>query len=141
MKSVPSQRLFALDLALAHLALASWARCLRPAALSFRCGLAAAFGTFLLRCFAHRALAAAAILARPAALMRRRFCGVELAGVDAPRIWLSFVSKDVIWALIPAARRSCCEVKLIIEIMKSVGGIGNRKSSHLMFRGTVHETV
>jgi hypothetical protein len=84
--------------------------------------------------FAHLARAAAAILALLAALIFRCFFGAELAWAGAPRIWLSLVSKDAIWTLIPAARRNCCAVTLTIEFMESVGSNVERKSSSLTLR-------
>jgi hypothetical protein len=73
---------------------------LRAAALTFRLGLAAAFGTFAPRCFAHLVRWAAAILARAALLIFRRFFGAGLAWADTPSIRASFFSNAAILSLI-----------------------------------------
>lgn len=55
---------------------------------------------------AQRALCAAAILARPAALIPDPL--EEADEAPPPRIWLSSYCNESIFSLISAARRSCC---------------------------------
>jgi hypothetical protein len=73
-------------LAFAHLALATSAMRFRAAALTFRLGLAAAFGALVPRCFAHRARWAAAILALAEALIFRRLRTGDAPSLVLPRI-------------------------------------------------------
>lgn len=71
-----------------HLALAICARRLRTVTLIFRLGLAASFAVLVLRCFAHLARWAIAILALADALIFRLFFGSELEPgfIEAPKI-------------------------------------------------------
>jgi len=69
--------------------------------------------------FAHRALAAAEILARAAALIRRFFFrgGRGLSVFEgAPRICWSSFSSDSICSLIAAARLSCSADRLASDV-------------------------
>jgi hypothetical protein len=67
--------------------------------------------------FAHRALAAAAILARAVALILRLFFGSATATtvVEEPKIWFNFFCRDSIWSLMSAACRNCCAERLVIS--------------------------
>lgn len=73
--------------------------------------------------FAHRALAAAEILALPAALILRLFFGAAGAAglVEKPKICSSSFSIDWILSLMSAARRNCLADKLAMDaLMPSV---------------------
>src|ERR1017187_9175627 len=80
--------------------------------------------------FAHLALAAALILARPAALIFRLGLAV-LAGVVLPpaSLFSSLFSSSIV-SLIEAARRSCVDVRLIILIWGIRSLIRKRVKSH-----------
>ncbi|GEM_PF-4296495 len=70
--------------------------------------------------FAQRALAAAEILALPAALILRLFFGATASATvfaGEPKIRPSSFSSDSICSLIAAARRNCCADRLMIELM------------------------
>ena len=82
--------------------------------------------------FAHRALAAAEILALPAALILRLFFGVAGAAVliDEPKICSSSFSSDWILSLMSAARRNCLADRLAMNaLMPSVRNFWPKKST------------
>ena len=82
--------------------------------------------------FAHRALAAAEILARPAALILRRFFGAAAATgwLEEPKICSSSFSSDWILSLMSAARRNCWADRLAMDaLMPSVRNFWPKKST------------
>jgi hypothetical protein len=108
-------------LAFAHRALASAASRLRPAALIFLLGFAAALADFAPRRFAHRALAAAAIFALAAALIFLRLgAPSEGAFAIAPNIRPSSLCSDSILSLIAAALRSCLGDNVVSEFISAI---------------------
>ena len=78
--------------------------------------------------FAHRALAAAEILARPAALILRLFLGAAWAAglIDELKICSSFFSSDWILSLMLAARLNCLAERFAIDelISRSIMSFG-----------------
>ena len=82
--------------------------------------------------FAHRALAAAEILALPAALILRLFFGAAGAAglVEEPKICSSSFSSDWILSLMSAARRNCLADRLAMDaLMPSVRNFWPKKST------------
>ena len=84
--------------------------------LTFLTGFADDFFPFT---FAHRAFCAAAMLARPAALIFRLFFGLaSISGLDAePKSLPIRFSSDSILSFRLAARRSCFDVRFVIEFI------------------------
>ena len=82
--------------------------------------------------FAHRALAAAEIRARPAALILRLLFGAASAAglVEEPKICSSSFSSDWILSLMSAARRNCWADRLAMDaLMPSVRNFWPEKST------------
>jgi hypothetical protein len=93
----------------------------------FAAGFVDCFDPFTL---AQRALTAARMLARPAALILRLGLAVWASVVLPPTSLFSSLFSSSIVSLIEAARRSCVDVRLII-LMQLIKPLAGRESSQI----------